>query len=178
MSVVDDVVRVMMLFAHAMVANATPLIARRFIFKNVKPLDFGKTFIDGKRVLGDNKSVEGFLSGVLAGFFTGIAYALYFSNISWIYYGLISGLGAMLGDVFNSFFKRRLSLKPGEPFIPLDQTSFLLLAYVLIRISSADSMVGYSLTTHDLLIGVLIALVLHPLTNYVAFLLKIKKTPL
>jgi len=177
-NVVADIVRAIGFFAHAMIANATPLITRRFIFKNVRPLDLGKTFIDGKRVLGDNKSIEGFLSGVLAGFAVGVAYALYFNNVSWAYYGLISGLGAMIGDVFNSFLKRRLNIKPGGPFIPLDQTSFLLCAYALVKISSADSIVGYTLTTYDLLIGVLIALVLHPLTNYVAYLLKIKKTPL
>ncbi len=175
---IEYAVRVMMLSLPAMVANAMPLITCRSILRNPHPIDLNKRFLDGKRVFGDNKSVEGFISGVVAGFLVGLTYSYYFNMTAWILYGLTSGLGAMCGDLLNSFIKRRLGLRPGQPFIPLDQLSFIIMAFALVKAFKADVMVGQDLGTVDFVAGLALAGVLHPLTNYVAYLLGVKETPL
>jgi len=169
--------RATFLFFPAMVANALPVITSRIIHKK-HPLDFGLKFIDGKRILGKNKSIEGFIAGVAGGFLVGCIYALITHNNAWITYGTVSGFGAMVGDSLNSFVKRRLNLSSGEPFIPMDQLSFILTAFVLITVLGVDNLAGIRLSITDLAMGIYIVMVLHPLTNLVAYFLKLKETPL
>lgn len=174
----DYVAEVVGLYFPAMVANAMPLITRRYFFRNPHPIDFGRVFIDGRRVFGDNKSLEGFMSGVVAGSLVGLGYSYYFCEYLWLLYGFISGFGAMCGDLLNSFVKRRLGLAPGRPFIPLDQISFLLMAFVAIKASKVDLMVGHELNCTDFIAGLVLAGLLHPFTNYIAYLVGVKETPL
>ena len=39
--------------------------------------------------------------------------------------GFLLGLGGLTGDLLKSFLKRRLRLKDGAPFFPLDQLDFV-----------------------------------------------------
>ncbi len=174
----EHLLRVVMMYLPAMVSNAVPLICRRYLFKNPHPIDFGINFRDGRRLFGDNKSIEGFISGVVAGTLIGLAYGHYMRSYEWVTYGFLSGLGAMSGDLLNSFVKRRLSMKPGQPFIPFDQISFVIGASILIKASGIDLAVNHELSFADFLTGLLLAGMLHPLTNYVAYLVGIKETPL
>lgn len=169
-----------MLYLPAMVANAMPLICRKYVFRNPHPIDFRMSFYDGRRVLGDNKSIEGFISGTVAGALVGLIYGSYMRSQfnEWLTYGLLSGVGAMVGDLLNSFIKRRLGMKPGQPFIPFDQISFIIGAFVIIKISKVDLMVNHELSLNDFIAGLLLAGVLHPLTNYIAYLAGVKETPL
>ncbi|MEO3993444.1 MAG: CDP-2,3-bis-(O-geranylgeranyl)-sn-glycerol synthase [Desulfurococcaceae archaeon TW002] len=178
--VLEYVLRVVMLYLPAMIANAIPLICRRYVFRNPHPIDLKKNFYDGRRLFGDNKSIEGFIVGVIAGALIGLAYGYYMpSRISeWISYGFLSGVGAMSGDLLNSFIKRRIGMKPGQPFIPLDQISFIIGASVLIKLTRADLAINQELSFVDLLVGLLLAGILHPLTNYIAYLVGIKEMPL
>ncbi|MGC8975069.1 MAG: CDP-2,3-bis-(O-geranylgeranyl)-sn-glycerol synthase [Thermoprotei archaeon] len=176
----EYLLRVVLLYLPAMTANAVPLICRKYVFKNPHPIDFKINFYDGKRLLGDNKSIEGFVSGVVAGALVGLVYGYYMRSQlrEWIIYGLLSGTGAMSGDLINSFIKRRLGMKPGQPFIPLDQISFIVGATLFIKLSGVDLAVNQVLSLSDFLSGLLLAGILHPLTNYVAYLAGIKETPL
>jgi CDP-2,3-bis-(O-geranylgeranyl)-sn-glycerol synthase len=60
----------------------------------------------------------------------------------WLSLGFLLGLGAMAGDAAKSFFKRRLGIAPGHPWIPFDQIDFqigaLLLAGHRAEIGAAD----------------------------------------
>lgn len=176
----EYVLRIIMLYLPAMVANAIPLICRRYVFRNPHPIDFKKNFYDGRRLFGDNKSIEGFIVGVIAGALIGLAYGSYTrSQLSeWVSYGFLSGVGAMCGDLFNSFVKRRIGMKPGQPFIPFDQISFIIGASILIKVARVDLAINQELSFVDFLAGLLLAGVLHPLTNYIAYLAGIKETPL
>ncbi len=178
--VLEHLLKVIMVYLPAMVANATPLICRRYFFRNPHPVDFGKSFYDGKRLFGDNKSIEGLVSGVVAGVLIGLAYGSYMRSqlYEWTVYGFLSGAGAMSGDLLNSFIKRRLGMRPGQSFIPLDQISFVVGASVFIKVSRIDLAVNQELSVIDFLLGLLLAGILHPLTNYIAYLAKIKETPL
>ncbi len=165
------------IFLPAMVANALPVIVSGVI-RERHPLDFGLKFIDGKRLLGKNKSIEGFIAGATGGLLVGCVYASVTHNIAWITYGAVSGVGAMIGDSLNSFVKRRLGIRSGDPFIPMDQLSFILVAYILVSVFRVDNAVGIRVTSVDLALGIYIVMVLHPLTNLIAYLLGLKDTPL
>jgi hypothetical protein len=60
----------------AYVSNATPVVVVRFLARR-HPIDFGRVFVDGRRVLGDGKTFEGLFSGTAAGFLTGALIHLY-----------------------------------------------------------------------------------------------------
>ncbi|MCS7140229.1 MAG: CDP-2,3-bis-(O-geranylgeranyl)-sn-glycerol synthase [Candidatus Nezhaarchaeota archaeon] len=148
----------------AYIANATPLVLAKFIPKR-RPMDLGKYWIDGKRILGDNKSIEGFIAGVFAGLVTGF---LLHTPLK----GFLMGLGAMVGDALGSFIKRRLNIKQGESAPILDQFSFILVALLF------SSSAGYIPRVEQLIIILIATPILHVSSNYVAYLLKMKSRPL
>nr|BAJ47591.1 conserved hypothetical protein [Candidatus Caldarchaeum subterraneum] len=117
----------------AYVANASPVVAAK-ILRKTRPIDCGRVFVDGRRVLGDGKSVEGFVVGVLAGFLTGFVMSFLWSWLFGLFEVFLLSLGALLGDVGGAFVKRRLGLKTGSPAPVLDQLSFLTAALLLIHL--------------------------------------------
>ncbi|MEM0233095.1 MAG: CDP-2,3-bis-(O-geranylgeranyl)-sn-glycerol synthase [Candidatus Nezhaarchaeales archaeon] len=148
----------------AYIANMTPLIVARLISKR-RPMDLGRYWIDGRRILGDSKSIEGFISGVLSGFLVGL-----FLND--VLRGFLMGLGAMTGDALGSFIKRRLGMAQGESALLLDQYLFVLVALLFCYSS------GYMLTLDQLVVILVATPILHISSNYVAYLLGIKQKPL
>ena len=127
-------------FLPAYFANMTPpLIARIKLFDFLgKPCDFNKKF-RGKPILGGHKTWRGVIFAMLMGIFIVMLQAELFQfpaiqKISFFNYQqinifvfalLISG-GAVFGDLFFAFIKRRLQLKPGAKFLPFDQTNYVL----------------------------------------------------
>lgn len=173
---VETVWRTLVYFLPAMVANGAPLVASR-ILRRRRPVDFGKVFFDGRRIFGDSKSWEGLVIGVLAGGLVGVLYLNVFGNSCWLVYGLVQGLGAMLGDLGNSFLKRRLGISPGKPFPPFDQITFILGAYLLSALSGVNRLVEVEVDPWVLLVALLMVLMLHPLTNLIAYKLGLKPVP-
>jgi len=150
------------------IANASPVVAAK-ILRRTHPLDGGARFFDGRRVLGDSKSVEGFVVGVAAGTLTGVGLSL--GGLLTPGEGFVLSLGAMVGDALGSFVKRRMGLEPGAPAPLLDQLSFLAVALAL-----------YSLTFGPIEAPVVAALLiitppLHLLTNIAAYKLGLKSRP-
>lgn len=112
------------------------------------PIDFSKHYRDGRRILGDGKTWSGLfvgtLLGMIAGFGCSIAASL-LQNTEWAFIGLTNFLGfplmipilfslcfgALLGDIVESFFKRRVGIARGADWIPFDQLDFLLGAILL-----------------------------------------------
>ena len=111
------------------------------------PIDFGKKYKDGKRILGDGKTWNGLVIGGLIGVIGGLALAnaapiinqvLLENNVdtltltnfgdfpSMILITASVAYGALFGDITESFFKRRRSIKRGEDWIPFDQIDFIL----------------------------------------------------
>lgn len=91
-----------------------------------------------RRLFGTHKTVMGFVVGVLAAtLVTFVQWLLAWSGSivayeEWPPLGLLFGVGAMAGDSVKSFFKRRLGVEPGRPWIPFDQLDFVLGALVLV----------------------------------------------
>ena len=138
-------------FLPAGAGNAAPVLANKIpVLRDWKtPLDFGKNF-RGKRILGDNKTWRGLLFGtLLAGLVGLLQYALVTHRVAglWIEHipilnfwaGSLLGLGALLGDALESFFKRQLGVASGNLWFPFDQIDYivggLMVSYFLVEIS-------------------------------------------
>ena len=144
-------------------ANATPVLAG-----GGTAMDFGKNFVDGKRVFGTNKTFRGFFFGLAVGIAVGL--------VEWWIFGypflfsLLTPLGALLGDLTAAFLKRRLGIAPGGLFPVVDQVDFVVGAIVF---ALPLAMVYWELAVAALIITPPI----HLLTNFCAYKLKLKKNP-
>ena len=114
-----------------------------------RPLDFGATW-RGRRLFGDNKTWRGALViclGVLATTVLLSGWDWWWAQLPaglrdagpWLY-GLLLGLGVVLGELPNSFLKRRLGVAPGTRGRSLagvllsiyDQADFVLAVWLLL----------------------------------------------
>ena len=150
-----------------------------------RPIDFGKNFIDGKRILGNGKTVRGFIGGLAGGILcANLQYALeklfnfkIYSILSYSEFFMLTfslSLGAIAGDSIGSFIKRRLGVERGEKLPVIDQLTFLFVAIIL---ASTQASFWKIFDYKIIIVGILITPVLHLLTNYIAFKLKLKEVP-
>lgn len=158
-------------------ANMAPVIVKNIFKKIAIPVDFGKT-LGNKPVFGEHKTFRGIIFGIIfAIIVTYIQYLLFKDNIflnlaivdysDWLLLGFLLGFGAMAGDLVKSFFKRRIGYKPGKPFIPFDQTDFVIGALAFsypLALFSIDK----------ILVTVVLSFVLHIIVNHISFYLKIR----
>ena len=147
----------------AYVANSTPVV-----LGGGAPIDRGREFVDGRRILGSNKTVKGFEFGLLFGSVAALAEAILFRNYLLVLAGILASLGALLGDLFGAFLKRRLDIPPGHPLPVVDQLDFILGALVL-------TSPLLNVTMGAVLILVIATVPIHLLSNAVAYMLRLKK---
>ena len=150
------------------VANASPVLVRK-IFSKTHPVDMGLRFFDGRRILGDGKTLEGVIIGLSTGTIIGLMMSLF--SLHTIKGSFILSLGTVLGDMIGSFIKRRLGVKRGEPLFLGDQLLFLVFSLVLY------SIIIMPLPPAQTLFLIVITPPLHLLTNYIAFKLGLKDVP-
>lgn len=143
-------------------ANAAPLL-----LGGGAPLDGGKNFLDGQRILGAHKTVRGFFAGIIAGSVIGLAESPVDSRL--LLGGFMIALGAVLGDLLGAFFKRRIRIQPGSPLPIVDQLDFVFGGLLL-------GQVFFQMNLLSILIVILVTPPIHLGTNYGAYLLGIKRT--
>lgn len=153
------------------------------LVKGKRPVDFGKRFIDGRRILGPGKTIEGFVAGCIIGAVIALVELLAFPYLPWglsevplrivemsAALGFLLGFGAMLGDSCGSFIKRRFSMPRGRPVPLLDQLDFLIGALLVSSLIITVKLEWF-----------IILLVLTPLIHWIAcvlgYLLRVKKEP-
>jgi CDP-diglyceride synthetase len=114
-----------------------------------KPLDFGAS-VGGRRLFGDNKTWRGavvMLVGVMAAAALLSLWPWYWHHLpgeiqdagQWLY-GFLLGLGVVVGELPNSFLKRRMGIGPGTQrktaggvlLSIYDQADFVLAIWVLL----------------------------------------------
>jgi CDP-2,3-bis-(O-geranylgeranyl)-sn-glycerol synthase len=170
---VMDIVYAMYFIFPAYCANAIPVI-----FGGGRPIDDGRTFLDGKPIFGAHKTFRGFFAGLLTGTLVGILQNVIgkFPSMPLFEYPLLLGftisLGALFGDLLDSFIKRRLNLSPGAPFPVVDQLDFVVGALLFSLFVSPPF-----LTPTTALLIIVVTPPIHLLTNFIAYLLGVKKTP-
>lgn len=169
MGVGEDLYTLLIYILPAMAANGAPVVGSRFYGKG-HPIDMGVKMSDGRRVLGDGKTVEGFIIGVLSGLVVGVIETLLLGE-NLVTIALVSSVGALLGDIAGSFIKRRLGLDRGAPMPLLDQLDFYLGAL------AALWMAGYSPAVAAVVLMGLVIIVLHVSTNWIAYKLGLKSVP-
>lgn len=167
-----NIIELVAFILPAYVANATPVLVSKLLPWTPHPLDGGKSWLDGRRLFGNTKTVEGLIAGVFAGTATGFAEQLLGVVEAGLEKGLVLSTGAMIGDLLGSFIKRRLGMPPGSPVPLLDQLDFLAGALVAAKIAGLNH-----ITLTDALVLTALTLILHPITNFLAYLLKLKKVP-
>jgi CDP-2,3-bis-(O-geranylgeranyl)-sn-glycerol synthase len=167
----EELAKLIVYIIPAMVANGSPVVIGRML-DNKHPIDFGKNFLDGYRILGDGKTWEGFVGGIAAGTLSGLILGLLFSKpLELFTVGLLSSLGALIGDIIGSFIKRRLKLERGHPAPILDQLDFYFGAILFLYVA------GYKLSIIAVLIFAPVIWILHRTTNYLAYKLRMKSEP-
>jgi len=134
-----------------------------------------------KKKLGNHKTWKGLIVGTLMG---GVVFLLQkwlfqfgiFYKISLIDYadfsimlGLLLGLGALIGDSIESYYKRKRKIKPGESWMPWDQLDFVIGGVVL-------GWLVYIPKIEIVLVLLIVSPFLHAGASRVGYWLKIKKT--
>jgi len=98
------------------VSNGTPVVVNWILRERfATPLDGGIGFVDGRPLFGRAKTIRGILFSVVA-----TAAAAPMVGLDWKI-GALVGAAAMVGDVFSSFFKRRMGLTASSRATGLDQ---------------------------------------------------------
>jgi len=159
-SIAEVVYQALYFIFPAYCANAAPVI-----FGGGTPIDRGKTFRDGRPILGPRKTFRGFFAGLAIGTLVGLL-----QNPNNVLLGFALSLGALTGDLIESFFKRRLNLPPGASFPMADQLDFIAGALLFSLLVSPPSLTVA-------LVILVITPPIHLLTNIFAYLLKLKKEP-
>jgi len=173
-------------FAPAGVANLFAFASgkMRSLKKFSFPVD-GYAKIKGKRILGDHKTLRGFIAGILAGILSCFIEMLLYDNIFSIrelisidYYtinpvvlGALLGAGALAGDSVKSFFKRRIDIEPGKSWFPFDQIDY-------ITGGIAFSLFYIQLSFGEYIILFIVWFLIHPLTTFLGYLFKLRHEPL
>lgn len=154
-------------------ANMAPIFSNKLFGFKASPIN--------DKLFGLNKTYRGFISGILSAiiiiYLQSALYTLQFfnsfslldySNINLLLYGFLFGFGALFGDLVKSFIKRRLNIKPGEPFIPFDQIDYTLGAFIFLSLLYFDIYV--------FLIGISLSFFLNLLVNYIGYKLNFRET--
>jgi CDP-diglyceride synthetase len=151
------------------------------------PLDHFRK-LNGKRIFGDNKTYRGLFvmnsASILFCFLFELSLShfpilkqynlLLFDQYSFTVYGLVFGMGYILGELPNSLIKRQLDIKEGktkgfiQSFVDM-LDSIVLLSILLLFISNFE--------WKHVLGGMLFYGLLHLSINYSLFLLKVRKEP-
>lgn len=157
----DDAISALLFILPSYAANSVPAV-----FGGGTPIDLGRRFFDGERVFGSNKTIKGFASGFLAGVFVSVMIGILFS-IGFLVPCTLISIGALVGDLFGAFVKRRMKLPPGYPLPLLDQLDFvfggIVIVYPLYRLSSGA-----------FFLILLVTPAIHLLANMIAYLLGLK----
>jgi len=137
-------------FLPAYIANGTPpLLANKTktLANLAIPIDGGRLL--GKLpILGDHKTWRGLISELIVG--TGYFQILFLMHeylglgiyeiigfdqykLNPLLFGFLLSLGTVLGDLLFAFLKRRARIKPGSPFIPFDQTNYVIGSFIILQ---------------------------------------------
>lgn len=169
MELAKEVLYALYYILPAYCANGSPVL-----FGGGKPIDLGRKFFDNRPIFGPHKTYRGFISGILIGTLVGwvqekIAPLIELNGSAFT--GFLLSFGALTGDLFGSFLKRRLGIKPGEMLPIVDQLDFVLFA-LLFALFSGDIP-----STAGIISIIVLTIPIHFLTNFIAYLLHLKDKP-
>ena len=146
------------------------------------PIDGGRNWKDGRRLLGDGKTWRGLIGGVLAGITVGVVGIWVQTFAGWQLPAHTAvtvctfAAGALLGDLAKSFFKRRLGKGQGDAWPVADQYDLVAGAFLLTALLAPSWLLGT--ITLPILFWILVATpVLHRITNIAGHRMGVKRVP-
>ena len=128
----DAIPQALWFFLPAYAANPMAVV-----FGGGRPVDLGRTLRDGERLFGDGKTWRGLAGGVASGAILGLVLSLLVGlpdpASTWSFgppaeallASAVLALGALLGDLWGAFIKRRLHQPRGAKAVGLDQYDFV-----------------------------------------------------
>jgi CDP-diglyceride synthetase len=157
------------------------------------PIDFGKKFVDGRRLFGENKTWKGLIGYIIFHVLFSVLWGFCCTNeklssLNFFYQehdntiqynviiGVLLGLGYALFELPNSFLKRRLNISPGKTSLGFEKFFFIFF-------DQADSIFGvalvvwffYPLGLPLYLLYVLVGALTHLLINRMLYFVKLRK---
>ena len=185
---VASALAVLWLLLPAYIANAVATLPRG----RGPPMDFGRLWTDGRRVLGASKTWSGFL---FAGFF-GMPFCLLEAwliliappnlqlvptlaptVLAAVPLAALLTFGAMAGDALGSFLKRRLGRESGTRTVLLDQMPFVLVP-IAIGFALYPALFASVFFHWEAVLWLLVfTLGLHVAFNWIGFKVGLKKVP-
>ncbi|HEY3361571.1 MAG TPA: CDP-2,3-bis-(O-geranylgeranyl)-sn-glycerol synthase [Methanosarcina sp.] len=162
------------------------------VFGGGKPIDGGRTLRDGRRIIGDGKTYKGLFSGIFFGVLAGsiqiwlssrgfeilgIGVPAFGPNYTYAFKVVFAlACGSLFGDMFKSFFKRRMGMKRGAPLPLVDQLDFVIGAWVFAYLTAPEWFVS-NFTPSIMIIILITTPLLHLTTNIIGYFTGIKKEP-
>jgi CDP-2,3-bis-(O-geranylgeranyl)-sn-glycerol synthase len=147
------------------------------------PIDFGKTYADGHRILGDGKTYRGLVSGVCAGIAVGALQIWLWGAFGWTFLPeqtaasvVILAFGALLGDMGKSFIKRRIGKNRGESWPIADQYDLVAGAFILMLVFD-PAWLFTNITWQILVVILILTPILHRTVNIIGYHIRVKKEP-
>lgn len=168
----------------AWIANATPVLGG-----GGQPIDGGHFFRDGRRLLGNGKTIRGFIVGIIFGTLTGLGqfiiapylrpflamFVTVTPEMDYVLFmqlpiAILMSFGALTGDLVGSFIKRRVGIESGDPAPFMDQLGFIIMALIFAApIFQPESVF--------VIILIITTFFIHWASNVVGYLLGLKKHP-
>ncbi len=162
-------------FLPAGIANMVPVLFLWIPWNT--PIDFGHK-LGGHPIFGKTKTYRGFVVGVIfAALVVGLQKLVYpwphghtlvnYDTVNALWLGFLFGFGALLGDLVESFFKRRLNMPSGWMWAPFDQLDWIIGAILL-------SSLYVSLEAKYIFTALILFGLLHPVVNLIGYALHVK----
>jgi CDP-2,3-bis-(O-geranylgeranyl)-sn-glycerol synthase len=153
------------------------------LFGGGTPVDRGRTFTDGKRILGDGKTFRGLFLGISAGIGIGLlqirlsgAYGLETLPEHTFMSVTLLATGALLGDLCKSFFKRRFGKERGAKWPVADQYD-LVAGALLLTLLLDPSWILANITLPVFIFILILTPVLHRTVNIIGYYMGVKEVP-
>ncbi|HET9946741.1 MAG TPA: CDP-archaeol synthase [Patescibacteria group bacterium] len=162
----------LLFFLPAGVSNVMPVFAAKipFLKKFDYPVDSYKT-IKGVRILGDHKTMRGFVTGIIGGmialFVVQHFFHVYDSGKNLYLLGFLLSFGALGGDSVKSFFKRQFSIASGVSWVPFDQLDYILGAILA-------TVWYYPLSFYHYMLSLFLWVGIHLVSTNIGYILKLK----
>lgn len=182
MNVIIFIGQLLYFFLPAGLANMSPVLFKNRFTRLAVPVDGGRMY-GGQPLFGSHKTWRGVVvATVMGGFLFLVQYwavgrwpvleslsAFDLRQAPW-WFGFLFGLGAIVGDLIKSFFKRRVKRMPGEGWFPFDQLDFLVGAGLVAAIF-------FDISWTVWVIIVLVGPFFHILVNHIGYWVRMKDSP-
>ena len=156
-------------------------LIKKILAKFSVPIDFGIK-IKGKELFGRNKTWRGFIVGIITGvLISGIQALLYYRYnffqkytivdyryVNFVIFGSLMGAGALIGDLIESFIKRRFNKPSGRPWFPWDQVDWIIGSMLL-------SSIVFIPAKKTIIVTLILYIIVHLCSDRVVYWLGIKK---